>query len=117
MLTINACTFTAEYYLPDKAKGKGADYSIPAGGVLPIGYGSSGREPREYWLREGQNVDFGFIKLFVSTDYVDLSGISQPSPFDDNRADRPRTVDNRDAVWDTILIHVVQRGDPGSAQV
>ena len=32
-------------------------------------------------LREGQNVDVGVIKLFLSRDYVNLSHVAQSSPF------------------------------------
>ncbi|EIM79484.1 uncharacterized protein STEHIDRAFT_163672 [Stereum hirsutum FP-91666 SS1] len=99
----------AEYYIPNKAKdNENVEFSIPPNSVLPIGYGSSSRRPREYFLREGQNIDIGFIKVFLSTDYVDLSNISQPSPFTELRAERPKAFVPVPQ-WDSILVTVVQR--------
>jgi hypothetical protein len=50
-------------------------------GYLTAGYGDSGSVPHEYFLREGQNVDVGILKLFLSRKQVDLSHVAQPSPF------------------------------------
>ncbi|KAK0187320.1 hypothetical protein F5146DRAFT_771205 [Armillaria mellea] len=62
-----------------------ADVSLPPGESLAIGYGASGTVPRGYIVPEGQAVDVGFLKLFISTKYVDLSGIVQPLPFSETR--------------------------------
>ncbi|KAK0187315.1 caspase domain-containing protein [Armillaria mellea] len=82
------------YYEPGIAKDGNVDASLPrrdssltTNPSLTIGYGASGMDPRSYRLREGQNVDVGFLKLFVSTDYVNLSGIAQKSPFEKSRED------------------------------
>jgi hypothetical protein len=37
--------------------------------------------PFVYTINEGQDVEVGFLKLFLSTEYVDLSHIPQLSPF------------------------------------
>ncbi|KAK0440552.1 caspase domain-containing protein [Armillaria borealis] len=76
----------SSYYQPGRAK-KDADVSLPPQESLTIGYGASGTVPHMYTLREGQNVDVGFLKLFLSTEYIDLSGIVQGSPFEDVRKD------------------------------
>ncbi|KAK0462864.1 caspase domain-containing protein [Desarmillaria tabescens] len=89
------------YFLPPTAKANLVDEPLPAEGSLTIGYGSGGERPREYYLRENQDVDIGFLKLLVSTEYVDYFEVEtvftvppRPSP---------------PALWDTILITVVQR--------
>ncbi|KAJ7706851.1 caspase domain-containing protein [Mycena rosella] len=48
---------------------------------LPIGYGIGGYAYK-FNLPEGKTVDTGFLKLFVSTEYLDLGWIVQKSPFD-----------------------------------
>ncbi|SJL15635.1 uncharacterized protein ARMOST_19139 [Armillaria ostoyae] len=76
----------SSYYQPGRAK-KDADVSLPPQESLTIGYGASGTVPHMYTLREGQDVDVGFLKLFFSTEYMDLSGVVQGSPFEDVRKD------------------------------
>jgi hypothetical protein len=53
-------------------------------------------------------MEFGFLKLFVGTEYVDLSDIEQSSPFMGarpiGRAKLPKLVR-----WDTIVVTVVLR--------
>ena len=85
-----------------------------------MGYGDSGSVPHTFFLREGQDVDVGILKLFLSRKQVDLSDVAQPSPFD--------SIDSFDSIgarsipsakvkgptklrflWDTVLIPVVQR--------
>ncbi|KAK0502202.1 caspase domain-containing protein [Armillaria luteobubalina] len=68
------------YYLPGSAQNN-PDASLPPKDSLVIEYGMSGTVPHVYTLREGQNVDIGFLKLFVSTEALDLSGISPKVAF------------------------------------
>lgn len=90
------------------AKEGGADYSIPANGDLTIGYGTGGGQPRQYYLRPGQDFDVGFLKLFVSTDWVDFSNIKQLSPFEDAfRAGKPFE-GTKANIWGTVCIPVIQ---------
>ncbi|VDB88534.1 unnamed protein product [Peniophora sp. CBMAI 1063] len=97
-----------EYHRPT-AVGRGADASLPAEGSLTIGYGDGGGRPFTYFLRPEQDVDVGFIKLYISTHFVDLSHIEQESPFE---VGMPRgsemTVEHFEGAWDTVLIPVVQ---------
>jgi hypothetical protein len=75
---------------------------------LTIGYGSGGQVPRVFTLPAGQNVDVGFLKLFLTTSYVDYSNFPQPSPFSKDRdagAAAVKTVQT----WDTIKIPVIQK--------
>lgn len=76
-------------------------------GLLTIGYGSGGSQPHTFYLNEGQDVDVGYIKLFLSTEYVDYSHVPQESPFLlEGRAHRE--VKPKQRVWDTMLIPIVQ---------
>jgi hypothetical protein len=84
------------------------DPPLKPNGSLSIGYGSGGSPPFTYYIEEGQSVDVGFLKLFLTTEYVDFSDVPQLSPFERGRGitQRPR---NSQPLWDTILLPVVQR--------
>ncbi|KAF9263736.1 hypothetical protein L218DRAFT_901384 [Marasmius fiardii PR-910] len=97
----------ASYYQPPVAKNK-VDYSIPAHGCLTIGFGDSGTVPYTYFLRNNQEVDVGFLKLYLTTKYVDHSGIPQLSPFGRDRGNRAEPAKQR-LLWDTLTIPMVQR--------
>jgi hypothetical protein len=79
--------------------------------MLTIGYGDGGGLPHQYFLRDGQDMDVGFLKLFLSTRSIDLRAVAQPSPFEMpsnfglNRDVRQLPV----ATWDTVTIATVQR--------
>ncbi|KAK0218650.1 caspase domain-containing protein [Armillaria fumosa] len=95
------------YYQPGHAKND-TDVSLPPGDALTVGYGASGTVPHMYILREGQDIDVGFLKLFFSTEYMDLSGVVQNSPFDDDRQSGPPSVRKSLYLWHTMCIPVVQ---------
>ncbi|KZV74054.1 hypothetical protein PENSPDRAFT_682235 [Peniophora sp. CONT] len=98
----------SEYYKPPTIGG--AEPSLPARGALTIGYGAGGGLPYTFFLREGQNLDVGFIKLFISPEPVDFSSIEQRSPFKDPIARGKRKPSAEFEVgWDTVTIAVVQR--------
>ncbi|KAF9240013.1 hypothetical protein BU15DRAFT_61646 [Melanogaster broomeanus] len=69
---------------------------------------SIGGVPYRYFLRNGQDVDVGYLKLFLSTEHVDLSHVPQHSPFADLRVEALADIKTT-PTWDTILIPVVQR--------
>ncbi len=75
---------------------------------MAIGYGARGTVPHIYTLREGQDVDVGFLKLFFSTEYLDLSGIVQGSPFIECRGGTQAMPESRN-LWDTMCVAVVQK--------
>ncbi|KAG7440929.1 uncharacterized protein BT62DRAFT_997422 [Guyanagaster necrorhizus] len=100
------------YYQPGSAKDGAVDVSLPARELLTIGYGASGTVPHMYALREGQDVDVGFLKLFFSTENIDLSGIIQKSPFVGDRESKSKPM-KRKPIWDSICVTLVQRA--GSA--
>ena len=85
---------------------------LKANGELCVGYGPWGRKPFSYELQNGQNLDVGFLKIYLSTRPVDLSGIQQQSAF----LEKPRTATEwhpeLQGAWDTILIPIIQRQTP-----
>ncbi|PBK59428.1 hypothetical protein ARMSODRAFT_899249 [Armillaria solidipes] len=97
----------SSYYQPGSAK-ENVDVSLPPGESLAIGYGASGTVPHMYTLREGQDVDVGFLKLFFSTEYLDLSGIVQGSPFTEGRGGTRAMTESRH-LWDAMCVAVVQK--------
>ncbi|KDR74092.1 hypothetical protein GALMADRAFT_141828 [Galerina marginata CBS 339.88] len=78
------------------------------GGTLTIGYGCGGVTPFSFELSKGQDVDVGFVKLFVSTMAIDLSRFRQDSPFSSTRT-MTHWPGRPNEAWDSILISVIQR--------
>jgi hypothetical protein len=56
---------------------RGADLSS-----VTVGYGAGGGYAFEFTLPPGRSLDTGFLKLFVSTDDVNMDWITQLSPLD-----------------------------------
>jgi len=52
-----------------------------ASSELKIGYGEANAKALWFSLADGINTDVTFLRLFVSTDYVDMSALEQLSPF------------------------------------
>ncbi|KAK0502231.1 hypothetical protein EDD18DRAFT_1064889 [Armillaria luteobubalina] len=103
----------SSYYQPGSAK-KNVDVSLPPGESLAIGYGASGTVPHIYTLREEQDVDVGFLKLFFSTEYLDFTGVVQGSPFIECRGGTQAVPESR-SLWDAMCVAVVQKkGLPGA---
>ncbi|KAK0502201.1 hypothetical protein EDD18DRAFT_1426888 [Armillaria luteobubalina] len=97
----------SSYYQPGSAQND-VDVSLPPGESLSMGYGTSGTVPHMYTLRKGQDVDVGFLKLFFSTEYLDLSGVVQRSPFTESRGSGQVAEQNR-YLWDDMCIAVIQK--------
>ncbi|KAI0341528.1 hypothetical protein BDW22DRAFT_1430173 [Trametopsis cervina] len=120
------------YYLPS-ATGAGlqAGTSLPGSttiepGVFTIGYGNSTFPPFQYALQDGLDEDVNFLRVFVSTGYMDLEFISQETPFtnetlwkDDRKAEEDVTREARGGVrgvvrpgpgdlWGAITIPIFQ---------
>ena len=90
---------------------------LKGNGELCVGYGSGGWKPFSYQLQKGQNLDIGFLKIYLSTRPVDISGIQQHSAF----LGEPRTAtewhpEPQDA-WDTILIPIIQRRNQSQVEL
>lgn len=103
------------YYQPSVARSdRDVEPSIPNASddkpkVLTVGYGSGGHAPQQYVLRERQDTDVGFLKLFVTTRYVRYDGVAQDSPFKQGgRTGGPhiRTPSN---AWNATVVPVIQK--------
>jgi hypothetical protein len=104
-------SFLAPYYVPPVARGI-VEPPLKGKGYLTVGYGDSGSVPHTFFLPEGQNVDVGILKLFLSRKQVNLSHVAQKSPFVTNRgtaAPPMPELTNLPLPWDTVEIPVVQR--------
>ncbi|KAL0066448.1 hypothetical protein AAF712_006490 [Marasmius tenuissimus] len=104
---INDCSVES-YYMPPDARDGVTDPSLPVGGSLEIGWGDSGTVPYRYGLRKGQTIDVGFLKLYVSAEYIDFSQVVQRSQFTPERQGfrveaKPRPL------WDSMLVNIIQR--------
>ncbi|KAL6306604.1 hypothetical protein BKA93DRAFT_148884 [Sparassis latifolia] len=101
------------YYQTPTGAGR-VDTPLPPNGTLTIGYGSGGAVPFSYFLREGQDVDVGLLKLFLSTKHVDLSYVPVQSVLSFRESGQPQrhtTVNKPEEItstWDTLTIPIVQ---------
>ncbi|KAJ7302589.1 hypothetical protein DFH08DRAFT_826472 [Mycena albidolilacea] len=72
---------------------------------ITVGYGAGGGYAFQFAIPEGLTSDTGFRKLFVSTKYLDMSGVEQPAATDtviggrDFHAERPVMAAE---VWSTV---------------
>ena len=44
---------------------------------LPLNFGDAGHRPLTFKVPEKENIDVGFIRIFISTRYTDLSSVAQ----------------------------------------
>jgi len=92
--------------------------TLPEKGIQTYGYGCNGGGPFTFELKEGQNTDIFYLKMFLSTEPIDLDHIEQSSPFDpseDSNSDEQnrgmKRVTQEPMVlpsWDTVLIPIIQ---------
>ncbi|KJA26999.1 hypothetical protein HYPSUDRAFT_35516 [Hypholoma sublateritium FD-334 SS-4] len=66
------------WYLPPSHN---VDPPLACNACMSLGYGANGGDPFSFCLDAGENAGTGFIKVFVSTKYVDMSSLAQLSPF------------------------------------
>ncbi|KAE9397465.1 hypothetical protein BT96DRAFT_995803 [Gymnopus androsaceus JB14] len=98
------------YYQPATARNGQAELSLPGQSTLTVGYGSTGTTPIRFYLREGQDVDVGFLKIYLSTEYINFSHIIQKSPFNIVPGDsRAMKQDSRPSVWGTKTVRIIQK--------
>ncbi|KAF7339067.1 hypothetical protein MVEN_01983100 [Mycena venus] len=79
---------------------------------LPIGYGTGGYA-FEFDLPAGTTVDTGFLKVFISTEYLDIGWIQQKSPFHPDflasgRKWKRETLE-KGQVWDAFTAAIIMR--------
>jgi len=100
------------YETPSTAERYTVDVPLPKNGVLTIGYGTGGAPAQTFYLRTGQKLDVGFLKIFFCTKPVDLSTFSQSSPFESTRSGTQH-IKPKEEVWSTMLIPMLQHlSDP-----
>lgn len=85
------------------------DPTLVPSGTFTIGDGAGGGGPYTYFLREGQDIDVGFLKFFISTMPINLENIPQPSPFQDPARASATLVFRPPPLWDTVMLTIVQR--------
>jgi len=84
-------------------------------GCMTFGYGYGGGAPLVFTLDKGRDVEVGFLKLFLGTEYVDLSDIEQLSPFSGARGVSRAEISSAVSTWDTVSVTVVlRRGREGT---
>ncbi|KAH9923544.1 caspase domain-containing protein [Fomitopsis serialis] len=95
------------WYLPpnssDSANAPLPSKSGDQPGQLCIGYGNGGVDAFEFSLPSGAERDTGFLKIFVSTHYVDMRGIQQDGLDDAERGVKQTPVKPL-AVWDSLVL-------------
>ncbi|KAF8887263.1 caspase domain-containing protein [Gymnopilus junonius] len=86
------------------------DPNLKAATALTFGYGSGGAPALTYHVPEHQEMDFGFLKLFVSNKAIDLSHVVQSSPFN-SELDRALIMTQRKSYdfWASITVPIIQR--------
>ena len=95
-------------HFPSAGKHK-VDPSLPPRGSIALGYGSGGGAPFVFTFHENLDVGVGFLKLFLSTEYVDLSHLEQTSPLKGTTRGIKQADLKPIPMWDTIIVPVVHR--------
>ena len=128
-LRIPRCEITLFYvvnwYKPPFGAGIGSlsaaiDAPLPPKSTLAIGYGSGGVSPWQFLLRDTDDKDVGFFKMFLTTSPVDFSSIAQASPFEEHtsRTRKPSAVKLPDAErWGSKLSTIIQLRHPAAEEL
>ena len=93
------------------------DSPLPAGRFLTVGYGTGGSVPFAFHLRDGKDIDVGFLKLFMTTSPIEFGSLEQPSPFQKNRSPLSKTdtiqkLRELSEDWATDVTAIIQRSRP-----
>ncbi|KZV66269.1 hypothetical protein PENSPDRAFT_96886 [Peniophora sp. CONT] len=83
--------------------------------ALPLNFGDAGAMPLTFELPPGQDIDVGFLRIFISTQYADLSGMSQKAavmPGVPKALSMSQTFRSVPQIWDAITVAVVQKLSP-----
>jgi len=110
-----------EWYAPPLGAGAGkwttnVNAPLSPKSHLTVGYGDGGVAPWQFLLRDGEDKDVGFFKLFLTTSPADLSSIPQDSPFmasSFSRYGKTATPERPETeLWGSQLSTVIQLRDP-----
>jgi hypothetical protein len=116
----NSPISTEPYFLPPFGVNHEVVPPLRPKGRLTIGYGSNGSDkvhpggsgPFVYECRPGQDVDVGFLKLFLSNQYIDLSTLLQgvTTALDEGNIRGTKVVapGPSDGIWVSMVVTVVQ---------
>ena len=111
---------TKPYFLPPFGVNHEVVPPLLPEGSLTIGYSSDGSNkvhpggsgPFVYECRPEQDVDVGFLKLFLSNQYIDLSNILQgvTTALDEGNVRRTKIPESRgpEPTWVSMVVTVVQ---------
>lgn len=99
-------------------RGSRGEANLPANSSFTIGYGSGGQPALYFVIEEGQELEVGVLKLFVTTSEGEFSTVDHKSPFEVVNEKRGDVTDTDVAQqlalrvdWDTFEITLVQRRD------
>ncbi|KZV76182.1 hypothetical protein PENSPDRAFT_474063 [Peniophora sp. CONT] len=100
-----------EFYSPSVTSGT-EEPLLPPGmqQALPLNYGDAGGMPLAFEIPPGQEKDGGFLRIFLSTRYTDMSGIAQKPvvrPGKVKGAYVERYLVDVPDIWDAITLAVV----------
>lgn len=95
------------YYQPPTGPGD-IDPTLQPRGSFAIGYGQGGGNPCQYRL-DGQDVEVGFLKLFITTHPINLQNVPQPSPFNPQARKAIRPPIPVEPEWTTETVVFIQR--------
>ncbi len=90
------------------------EHRIVRAGTLAIGYGAEGHLPLSFQLSDGCDIDLDYLRIYLTTQAVDLSYLLQDSPLPDERqwesmTRKPATYSPRPVVsWSHITIPIFQ---------
>lgn len=93
------------------------DDPLPPKSKLTIGFGDGGASPWHFSLHDGEDVDVGFFKLFLTTAPANFAMIHQETPFVSAESARAIQAVKRYLqfnMWGTKLVTAVQRRMPQS---
>ncbi|KAF9477972.1 hypothetical protein BDN70DRAFT_880495 [Pholiota conissans] len=88
-----------------------SDVPLKKGGCLDIGFGPAGYQPTCFQIKNESDLDIGFLKIYLSTKFVDLSYLQQPTPFVVTRA-ISTYVKPPPLTWTHIVVPVILRRKP-----
>ncbi|KIJ46649.1 hypothetical protein M422DRAFT_778362 [Sphaerobolus stellatus SS14] len=90
-LTLNVLYFDhmdlsiSSFFTPNLAGKFEADATLKAHDCITVGDGSGGGPPIKFTFSEGNNLELGYLKVFLTSENVDLSNLQQDSILEDTR--------------------------------
>lgn len=91
-----------------------ADPDLPARGEILIGDGGDGGAPFKFSVAPDSQVELAYIKVFWSTDPLELDNLEQRSAFELEPGYRSRKVTRGGVVkdWGSVVLKLVLRAPP-----